>query len=95
MKELDATGKTLEEAKKSALEQLGASEDQVEFTVLKKGRSGLLGMRSGETKVHARLLDQKIDNQEGTNSKETVKKMLKRQKTSYHQKRLQMKPRKF
>ncbi len=58
MKELDATGKTLEEAKKSALEQLGASEDEVEFTVIKKGRS-VLGMRSGETKVHARLLDQK------------------------------------
>jgi spoIIIJ-associated protein len=70
VKELDATGKTLEEAKKSALDQLGAEEDRVEFTVLKKGRSGLLGMGAEETKVHARLLDQ---NEEETITSEVVK----------------------
>jgi spoIIIJ-associated protein len=74
VKELDATGRTLEEAKKSALEQLGAAEDQVEFTVLKKGRSGLLGMGAGETKVHARLLDQ-------TQEEETKSDVVKVQKT--------------
>jgi spoIIIJ-associated protein len=59
VKELEATGKTIEEAKKSALEQLGVSEDEVEFTIIKKGRTGILRMGSGEAKIHARILDDK------------------------------------
>jgi spoIIIJ-associated protein len=57
VKELEVTGKTIEEAKKSALKQLGVEEDKVEFTVVKKGRSGILGMGSGEARVIARVMD--------------------------------------
>ena len=56
MKELEVSGKTVGEATQVALEQLGASEDQVEVTVLKKGRSGVLGMGAEEARIKVRLL---------------------------------------
>ncbi|MBM3119682.1 MAG: protein jag [Chloroflexi bacterium] len=56
MKELEVSGKTVDEAIQSALEQLGVSEDQVEVTVLKKGRSGVLGMGVEEARVRVILL---------------------------------------
>jgi spoIIIJ-associated protein len=56
MKELEVSGKTVDEAIQVALEQLGASEDQVEVTVLKKGKSGVLGMGSEEAKIKVKLL---------------------------------------
>ena len=56
MKELEVSGKTVDEATKVALEQLGVSEDEVEVTVLKKGRSGVLGMGAEEARIKVRLL---------------------------------------
>jgi spoIIIJ-associated protein len=56
MKELEVSGKTVDEAIHVALEQLGASEDQVEVTVLKKGRSGVLGVGAEEARIKMRLL---------------------------------------
>ena len=56
MKELEVSGKTVDAAIHVALEQLGASEDQVEVTVLKKGRSGVLGMGAEEARIKVRLL---------------------------------------
>ena len=55
MKELEVTGKTVDEAIQAALEQLGVSEDKVEVTVLKKGRAGVLGMGVEEAKIKVRL----------------------------------------
>jgi spoIIIJ-associated protein len=55
MKEIEVSGKSVDEAIQTALEQLGVSEDQVEVTVLKKGRSGVLGMGVGEAKIKVRL----------------------------------------
>ena len=50
------SGKTVDEAIQLALEQLGVSEDRVEVIVLKKGRSGVLGMGAEEAKIRVRLL---------------------------------------
>jgi spoIIIJ-associated protein len=55
MKELEVSGKSVDEAIQIALEQLGVSEDKVEVTVLKKGRSGVLGMGVEEAKIKVRL----------------------------------------
>ncbi len=55
MNELEVSGKTVDEAIQIALEKLGVSEDKVEVTVLKKGRSGLLGMGVEEAKIKVRL----------------------------------------
>lgn len=64
MKELEVSGRTVDEAVRKALEQLGVGEDEVEVVVLKKGRSGLLGVGAEEAKVRVRLLrpqSEKVD----------------------------------
>lgn len=50
-KGLEASGKTVEEAVQKALQELGLTEDQVEVTVLKKGKAGILGFGSDEARV--------------------------------------------
>jgi spoIIIJ-associated protein len=55
MNELEVSGKTVDEAIQIALEKLGVSEDKVEVTVLKKGRSGVLGIGVEEAKIKVRL----------------------------------------
>jgi spoIIIJ-associated protein len=55
MKELEISGKSVDEAIQAALEQLGVSEDKVEVTVLKKGRAGVLGMGVEEAKIRVIL----------------------------------------
>ena len=56
MKELEVSGKTVDAAIQVALEQLGVSEDQVEVEVLKKGRSGVLGMGAEEARIKVSLV---------------------------------------
>lgn len=56
MKELEVSGKTVDEAIQKALEQLGVSEEQVAITVLKKGKPGVLGMGAEEARIRVRLL---------------------------------------
>lgn len=51
MESLEVSAKTVEEATQLALEKLGLNLDQVEVTVLKKGRSGILGLGGEEAKV--------------------------------------------
>jgi spoIIIJ-associated protein len=57
VKEIEFTAKSVEEAKEIALEQLGVAEDAVEVIVLKKGRSGVLGMGAEEAKIKVILKD--------------------------------------
>lgn len=56
MKELEVSGKTVDEAIQTALEQLGVTEEQVAITVLKKGRPGVLGMGAEEARIRVKLL---------------------------------------
>jgi spoIIIJ-associated protein len=56
MKELEVSAKSVDEAIQIALEQLGVTEDQVEVVVLKKGRSGVLGMGAEEASIKVKLL---------------------------------------
>lgn len=58
MKELEVSARTVDEAIQTALEQLGATEDQVKVVVLKKGKSGILGVGAEEAKIKVRLLAQ-------------------------------------
>jgi len=66
MKEIEVSAKTVDEAIQTALEQLGAAEDQVEVVVLKKGRSGVLGMGTGEAKIKVKLLSETMEKDEVT-----------------------------
>ena len=53
---LEISAKTVEEAIQRALEQLGVSREEVEVTVLKEGKSGILGMGAEEAKIRVRPL---------------------------------------
>jgi len=52
---VETTGKTVEEAKDSALDQLGVDEADAEFEVLEEPRTGLFGRTRGEARVRARV----------------------------------------
>lgn len=55
MEWVETTGKTVEEAKEAALDQLGVHEDDAEFEVLESPRVGLFGRMRGEARVRARV----------------------------------------
>ena len=55
MKELEISAKSVEEAIKLALEQLDASREEVEVTILKEGRTGIIGLGAEEARVKVSL----------------------------------------
>ena len=55
MEWVETTGKTLNDAKGSALDQLGVADDDAEFEVLEEPKSGLFGRVRGEARVRARV----------------------------------------
>src|SRR3954469_8126154 len=55
MEWVETTGKTIEEAKEAALDQLGVHEDDAEVEVLEAPRVGLFGRMRGEARVRARV----------------------------------------
>ena len=73
MKELEVSGKTVDKAIQTALEQLGVSEDKVDVTVLKKGRSGVLGMGAEEARIKVSL---KLASGEKADAVEVAKEVL-------------------
>jgi len=56
MEWVETTGKTVEEAKDLALDQLGVHEGDAEFEVLEEPRPGLFGRVRGEARVRARVM---------------------------------------
>jgi spoIIIJ-associated protein len=55
MEWVETTGKSLDEAKDRALDQLGVAADEAEFDVLDEPRTGLFGRVRGEARVRARV----------------------------------------
>ena len=55
MEWVETTGKTVEDAKDAALDQLGVDEHDAEFEVLEEPRTGLFGRTRGEARVRARV----------------------------------------
>ncbi len=56
MESLEVSAKTVEEAIQKALEQLSVSREEVEVTVVKEGRHGILGLGAEEAKIIVRTL---------------------------------------
>jgi len=55
MQWVETTGKSIEEAKGLALDQLGVAEEDTDFEILEEPRSGLFGRVKGEARVRARV----------------------------------------
>ena len=56
MKNLEMSGKTVEETIQRALEKLGVSREEVKVTVLKEGRHGVLGVGAEEARIRVEPL---------------------------------------
>ncbi|HEY2812946.1 MAG TPA: RNA-binding cell elongation regulator Jag/EloR [Acidimicrobiales bacterium] len=55
MEWVETTGRTVEDAREAALDQLGVDERDAEFEVVEEPRSGLFGRMRGEARVRARI----------------------------------------
>ena len=55
MKEVEMSAKTVDEAIQLALEELGASREEVEVDVISEGKRGILGVGAEEAKVRVKL----------------------------------------
>ncbi|MCX6005521.1 MAG: class I tRNA ligase family protein, partial [Chloroflexi bacterium] len=60
MKELEVSAKTIEEATRVALEQLGVSKEKVDIIVIKKGKSGILGIGAEDARIKVILADEGV-----------------------------------
>ncbi|MGH8981207.1 MAG: Jag N-terminal domain-containing protein, partial [Acidimicrobiales bacterium] len=55
MEWVEKSGKTVDEAKERALDQLGVSEKDAELVILAEPKTGLFGRVRGEARVRARV----------------------------------------
>jgi spoIIIJ-associated protein len=55
MEWVETTGRTLEEAKEVALDELGVDEQDAEFEIVEEPKSGLFGRLRTEARVRARV----------------------------------------
>ena len=56
MQWVETTGRTIEDAKEAALDQLGIDESEAEFEVLEEPKTGLFGRPRGEARLRARVV---------------------------------------
>ena len=83
MDSLEISAKTVEEAVELALKRLGASHEEVEVVVLKKGRPGFLGLGGEEALVRVtRRQSEEIERAAVVVSKEVLEKLLSLMKVS-------------
>jgi spoIIIJ-associated protein len=53
---VETTGRSIEDAKEAALDQLGIDESEAEFEVLEEPKTGLFGRPRGEARIRARVV---------------------------------------
>lgn len=75
MKEVTASGQTVDEAVQSALEQLDLSKDQVEVEIIDEGKKGFLGI-FGSSRAIVKVREKKDQVQEAQNFIENVAKNM-------------------
>lgn len=55
MKEMEFSGKTVDDALTEALVQLGLTSDQIEYDIIDKGSTGFLGFNAKEAQIRVRI----------------------------------------
>lgn len=56
MQWVETTGRTIEDAKEAALDQLGIDESEAEFEIIEEPKTGLFGRTRGEARLRARVV---------------------------------------
>ena len=67
MEDLQISGKTVQEATKKALTRLNVGLDEIEVTVIKEGKSGILGLGSEDALISVKVL---VDDNKGNENEE-------------------------
>ncbi len=70
MENLQISAKTVQEAIKQALTRLNVGLEEIEVTVLKEGRGGILGLGAEEALISVKLLKQDSDDNAGNENEE-------------------------
>jgi len=68
VRELELSAKTVEEATRIALLQLGVAREEVDIIVVKKGKSGVLGVGAEDARIKVVLLEDDDERQPGATS---------------------------
>jgi spoIIIJ-associated protein len=76
LKELEISAKNVEEATRIALAQLGVSREKVDIVVIKKGKSGVLGMGAEDATIKVILPDEGIFTAENTANVDEIAKQV-------------------
>jgi len=77
LKELEVSAKTVEEATRIALEQLGVTRDEVDILVIKKGKSGVLGVGAEDARIKVIMPDEEdIRPEYSNNIEQTARQVL-------------------
>ena len=76
MDSLEISARTVEEAIQAALEQLGAGREEVEVSVVKEGKSGILGMGTEEAIVRVQVLKSVPEGDTAEVAKDVLENML-------------------
>jgi spoIIIJ-associated protein len=76
MESLEIRGKTVEEAIRRALEQLGVSREQIEVTILREGRTGILGLGAEEAIISVTPISIPIKTDVSTEAKDVLERLL-------------------
>jgi spoIIIJ-associated protein len=86
MQWVETTGKSVDEAKGLALDQLGVAEDDAEFEIVAEPKTGLFGRLKIEARVRARVkptnVRPKLDNRDRRRSRDEAKAAAKAAKSS-------------
>jgi spoIIIJ-associated protein len=77
LKELEISAKTVEEATRIALEQLGVTREEADIIVIKKGKSGVLGVGAEDARVRVLIPDDEdIRPEYSNNTEQTARQVL-------------------
>ena len=79
MESLEISAKTVEEAIQRAVEQLGVSQEELEVTVVKEGKPGILGLGAEEAVVRVKSLAPLVPKEEGdivAAAEDTIERLL-------------------
>ena len=78
MESIEVTGRTVEEAIENAMDQLGVTREELKVTVIKEGKSGILGIGAGDAKILVDIIEtQQPEGEVSWVVKSTIEELLK------------------
>jgi len=78
MESIEVSGRTVDEAIENAMDQLGVTREEIKVTVIKEGKSGILGIGAGDAKILVDIIEtQQPEGEVSGVVKSTIEELLK------------------